>query len=75
MRTPLGSVVVVIVIFCDVLAATVMDSALLAVALFASFTCTVNENVPDAVGVPEITPVEEFRDNPAGRDTPLTPHV
>jgi hypothetical protein len=31
-----------------------------------SRTCTVNEEVPAVVGVPEITPVEAFKLNPAG---------
>jgi hypothetical protein len=36
-----------------------MLSALVAAALAASLTCTVNEAVPAAVGVPEIAPAEE----------------
>ena len=49
-------------------AATTMLRLFVAVLLFASFTCTVNEAVPDVVGVPEITPVEAARLNPAGKD-------
>ena len=33
-----------------------------------SFTCTVNVAVPEAVGVPEIAPVELFKLNPAGSE-------
>jgi hypothetical protein len=43
-----------------------MLSACVAVLLAASVTFTVNEDVPDPVGVPEITPDDPFRTNPAG---------
>lgn len=43
------------------------------VALVASSTCTVNEEVPDAVGVPENTP-EADSDTPAG-SVPDSLHV
>jgi len=43
----------------DAAAATTMLSDLVAVALAASLTCSVNEAVPAAVGVPEIAPAEE----------------
>jgi hypothetical protein len=33
-----------------------------------SFTCTVNEKVPEAVGVPLIVPVEAVKDKPAGSE-------
>jgi hypothetical protein len=49
-----------------VAAATVMLSACVAALLLASVSFTVNEDVPDPVGVPEITPDEPFRTNPAG---------
>lgn len=52
-------------------AAIPMLSAWLAVLLFASVTTAVNDDVPDAVGVPEIAPDEEFKLNPAGREPPL----
>ena len=35
--------------------------------LLASKTFTVIELLPEAVGVPEITPVEAFMDKPAGK--------
>ena len=47
-------------------AATVMLSALVPVLFTPSVTLTVNEAVPAVVGVPEITPVEVTRLNPAG---------
>ena len=47
---------------------TGMLSDCVAVLLLASVTLAVNEDVPDAVGVPEITPVEAFRVSPAGSD-------
>lgn len=46
-------------------AVTAMLSAFVAVMLFASFTCTVKEAVPAAVGVPEMAPALESV-NPAG---------
>src|SRR5690349_6080331 len=45
----------------------VMLSALLAVCELLSVTCTVKLLVPDALGVPEISPLPEFRASPAGR--------
>lgn len=36
---------------------------------------TVNVDVPAVVGVPEITPVEELRESPAGRFPDETDHV
>ena len=74
-RTAPGKTVVAMRTPPELPAPTVMLRAFVAVFFTESVTCRVNENVPDAVGVPEITPVEVFRDNPAGRDTPLTPHV
>jgi hypothetical protein len=53
----------------------VMDSARLAVAEFASVTCTVKLYVPATVGVPLIAPVVLFRLRPDGRDPDVTPHV
>jgi hypothetical protein len=43
--------------------------------LLESTTRTVNADVPAAVGVPETTPVEEFRLRPAGRVPADTAHV
>jgi hypothetical protein len=37
-----------------------------------SFTVTLNEEVPEVVGVPLITPVEAASDNPAGSVPLLT---
>jgi hypothetical protein len=45
----------------------VTDNNLLVVRALASCTCTVKLEVPAVVGVPEITPVELARVNPAGR--------
>ena len=41
----------------------------------ASLTCTVNAELPSAVGVPDRTPVEAFSVIPAGRRPALTDHV
>ena len=56
-------------------AATAMLNAFVAVLFAASFTWTVNDKVPAAVGVPEITPVDETRLNPAGKVPALTTQV
>jgi len=56
-------------------AATTILRLFVAVLLLASFTCTVNEAVPDVVGVPEITPVEEARLNPAGNEPDVMDQV
>ena len=53
-------------------AATAMLSDLVAVLLLASVTLTVKVEVPDAVGVPEMAPDEEFRLRPAGSEPLLT---
>src|SRR3972149_6553749 len=53
----------------------VIDSARLAVALFASVTCTVKLYVPASVGVPLITPVVLLRLRPDGREPDVTTHV
>jgi len=47
-------------------AATAMLNAFVPVLFAASFTLTVNEAVPAVVGVPETTPVDVTRLNPAG---------
>ena len=47
-------------------AAIAMLSACVPVLFFESFTCTVKEELPDAVGVPEITPDDDVRLKPAG---------
>jgi hypothetical protein len=52
--------------------ATAMLKVLAPVLFPASFTCTVNDTVPAAVGVPEITPVDATRFNPAGNVPALT---
>ena len=54
--------------------ATEILSDFVAVLLFASVTLTLNEDVPDAVAVPEIAPVEAFSVNPAGSEPLLTDH-
>ena len=52
--------------------ATTMLKAFVPVLLAASFTSTVNENVPAVVGVPEITPVEATNVSPAGNVPTVT---
>jgi len=47
---------------------TLMETAAVAVAPRLSFTCTVNANVPFAVGVPEITPELAEIPRPGGSD-------
>jgi hypothetical protein len=47
-------------------AATATLKAFVPVLFAASVTCTVNDTVPAVVGVPEITPVDAARPNPAG---------
>jgi hypothetical protein len=49
---------------------TVMERAPVAIVEFASLTCIVKAYVPAVVGVPEMTPVEGSRVNPAGRRLP-----
>jgi hypothetical protein len=71
---PPGSDVVVTVGGCAA-AATVMLNAFVPVLFAASVTCTVNDAVPAAVGVPEITPVDATRLNPAGNVPALTLQV
>jgi len=53
-------------------AANAILSAFVPVLFAASFTCTVNDTVPAVVGVPEITPVDATRLNPAGNVPALT---
>ena len=57
-----------------VAAATAILSDFVAVLLLASVTLTVNGDVPDAVGVPEIAPIEAFSVSPAGSEPLLTDH-
>lgn len=45
------------------------------VLLFASFTCTVKDEVPEVVGVPAISPVDAVKLNPAGSEPDVTLHV
>src|SRR6185312_1889019 len=52
-----------------------MLSALVAVWELLSLTCAVKLLVPVAVGVPEMTPLEELRDNPSGKLPEITLHV
>ena len=47
-------------------AAIEMFSACVPVLFFESFTCTVNDELPAAVGVPDITPDDAERLKPAG---------
>ena len=68
---PPGKDVVVTVGGCAA-AATAMLSAFVPVLFAASVTCTVNDMVPAVVGVPEITPVDATRLNPAGSVPALT---
>lgn len=49
-------------------APTEMPNPLLPLLLLASITCTVKDQLPDEVGVPEIVPVEAARLNPPGSD-------
>jgi hypothetical protein len=68
---PPGKDVVVTVGGCAA-AATVILNAFVPVLFAESVTCTVNDAVPAAVGVPEITPVDATRLNPAGNVPALT---
>ena len=52
-----------------------MESACVAVAPFVSCTCTVKFDVPAALGVPLIAPVDAFNVRPAGRVPTVTLHV
>jgi hypothetical protein len=52
-----------------------MLNGIVAVLFAASVTFTVNETVPAVVGVPEITPVDATRLNPAGNVPALTVQV
>jgi hypothetical protein len=54
---------------------TVSSKAAVAVCAVASVTCTVNDTVPAVVGVPEITPVDAARFNPAGKEPELIDQV
>src|SRR4029077_703859 len=71
---PPGNDVVVTVGGCAA-AATAILKAFAPVLFAASVTCTVNDTVPAAVGVPEITPVDATRLNPAGSVPALTLQV
>ena len=71
---PPGNDVVVTVGGCAA-AATAILNAFVPVLFAASFTCTVNDTVPAVVGVPEITPVDATRLNPAGSVPALTLQV
>ena len=62
---PLGKVVGVFMLRLD---ETVIVNCLVAEADPLSITCTVKMNEPDAVGDPEMMPVEAFSDRPAGSD-------
>jgi hypothetical protein len=52
-----------------------MEIAAVAIAPTLSLTCTVNANVPLAVGVPEIAPVVAEILRPGGRDPDVMLHV
>ena len=56
-------------------AAIVMVNGLDVVPDALSFTCTVNVNVPDPLGVPKMAPPAAFSVKPAGRAPALTLHV
>jgi hypothetical protein len=58
-------------------AAMLIDSDAVAVCTVAdeSFACTENEDEPDAVGVPEIAPLEAFNVKPPGSEPEATLHV
>src|SRR3990172_7910786 len=56
-------------------ALTVIDSALVAVALLSSVTCTVKLDTPAVVGMPLISPVALFSVSPAGRVPTVTAHT
>ena len=56
-------------------AAIEMLSDCVMVLFAASLTCTVNEELPDAVGVPESTPVDAARLKPAGSAPTVTLQV
>ena len=59
-------------------AATVMLNAcvaLCAVGVVESVTFTVKPKIPEAVGVPEISPVEAFKFRPGSREEELMDHV
>ena len=71
---PPGSAVVVTVGGCAA-AATAMLKAFVPVLFAASVTCTVNDAVAAVVGVPEITPVDATRLNPAGNEPELIDQV
>ena len=62
---PLGTDVVVID---RAEAPTVIPSPLFPLLLLASITCTVKDQLPDDVAVPEIVPVEAVRFSPDGSD-------
>src|SRR5215469_9116301 len=55
--------------------AMVMVRLWVAVCVALSATCTENVNVPGAVGVPLMVPVDESIDNPSGRVPELTDQV
>lgn len=64
-----------VVVIASVDAPTVILSPLLPLLLLASITCTVKEELPDVVGVPEIVPVDAVRLNPAGSEPDVTLQV
>ena len=53
---------------------TVIESAAVAVLGMESDTCTVKLLVPVPVGVPDMTPVEAFRESPVGSVPTVTVH-
>jgi hypothetical protein len=65
------------VVTCKAAGATVIERAWVAVCAVVaeSRACTVKEEVPAVVGVPEITPVEAFKLNPAGNEPVVMLHV
>ena len=56
---------------CGIVAIARVKLVVEVVAPFASVTEIVTAELPEIVGVPEITPVDVFSDRPAGREPPL----
>ena len=61
---PLGSVALDVIV--SAVQETVSENALVAVCPALSVTCTVNDEVPEVVGVPVILPADDS-DSPAGK--------
>ena len=72
---PSGMLVVVIVIVSGEGSVVIVMLSCLVVPAAPDTALTVKREVPDAVGVPEIVPVEALRVSPAGRLPELTDHA